>query len=312
MKEKISFVIPIFNEEENIPELYTRLVNSIKKDFSDFDYEIILVNDGSTDSSQKQLEALHQKDNKVKVIEFSRNFGHHIAITAGLDYAEGDYVVMMDGDLQDQPEEVIKLYDLLKSGKFDIVYGHRAHNKFGFFKRFFSKMFNVIFKFLLNESFVISNTIFQIMTKQVVENIRDLREQNRFIVGIIGWLGFSQGVQAVEHAKRYKGKTKYSFSKQVGLALNAIFSFSDYLLKLINKIGFSFILFSVGLITYALYKKIVFDSPVSGWTSLIISIFLIGGIQLIVLGIMGEYIGRTYMEIKKRPLYIVRKKIGKL
>lgn len=303
--QKISFVIPIYNEGKNIDELYRRLKAAAINDFKDFGHEIIFVDDGSTDETAALLDGLHGRDRSVKVIQFSRNFGHHIAITAGLDVAVGDYAVMMDGDLQDQPEEIIKLYRKMKEGH-DVVYGERKNKKFGLFKKVCSGLFNFIIKKLISESIVINSTIFRIMTKQVVESLKELRERDRYIVGLIGWVGFKSAVQPVEHGERYKGKSKYNFSKQLALAFNAIFSFSNYSLKLIIKIGLAFVFISFILGVSILYRKIVYNTPVIGWSSLILSILAVGGIQIIILGVIGEYVGRNYMEEKKRPLYIVK------
>src|SRR3989338_2716520 len=234
--EKISVIIPLYNEADNIAELHRRLKDALQKDFATFDYEIIFVDDGSSDAIESLLLNLHTQDPKVKVLQFSRNFGHHIAITAGLDYASGDYVVMMDGDLQDQPEEIIKLYRQLKSG-YDVVYGERVQKKFSLFRRILSGLFNFLIKRFIDEPIVINSTIFRIMTKQVVESIRLLRERNRYIVGIIGWVGFKHAGVPVEHGKRYKGESKYNLSRQLALAWNAIFSFSSYPLKWIIRLG---------------------------------------------------------------------------
>ena len=304
--KKISFVIPIYNEEENIAELYRRLKQVIVSDFKDFEHEIIFVDDGSQDRSIELLEDLHNKDTNVKAIQFSRNFGHHIAITAGLDSAAGDFIVMMDGDLQDQPEEILKLYNRLQEG-YDIVYADRLNKKSGLINRVLSRLFNALIKRLIDEPIVINSTIFRIMTRQAVENIKLLRERNRYIVGIIGWVGFRQAVQEVEHGKRLKGKSKYDLSKRLSLALSAIFSFSNYPLRLIVKIGLFFVLGAFLISALIIYKKVFYGVPVLGWSSLIAAVLIMGGIQIIILGVIGEYVGRNYIETKNRPLYIVKK-----
>jgi polyisoprenyl-phosphate glycosyltransferase len=305
---KISFVIPIYNEQDIVNELTRRLLVSIKKDFPKFKYEIIFINDGSTDESYKLLSSLHRKNKNIKVIDFSRNFGHHVAITAGLDLAKGDYIVMMDGDLQDKPEEVIKLYKKLKQG-YDVVYAIRKDKKFNLLKKVNSEIFNRTIKFLVHEEIIINSTIFRIMTKQVSENIKDLRESNRYILGIIGWAGFKTASQEVIHGARYAGKTKYSFSKQIDLAMNAAFSFSNYPLRLAIKFGILVIFLSFLLILFALARKLIFGTAFIGWTSILVSILALGGFQIVLLGIIGEYVGRSYIENKKRPLYVIRKKL---
>lgn len=303
---KISFVIPIYNEEENIAELYRRLKQTATNDFKDFEYEIIFVDDGSSDKSFGLLENLHNQDRNVKAVQFSRNFGHHIAITAGLDMASGDFVVMMDGDLQDQPEEILKLYNKLQEG-YDIVYAKRINKKSGLINRALSRLFNAVIRKLIDEPIVINSTIFRIMTKQALESMKLLRERNRYIIGVIGWVGFKHAMQEVEHGKRYAGKSKYDLSKRLSLALSAIFSFSNYPLRLIIKIGLFFVLGAFLIGASILYKKIFYGVPVLGWSSLILAVLTMGGIQIIILGIIGEYVGRNYIETKNRPLYIVKK-----
>lgn len=302
---KLSIVVPVCNEAEVVETLYKRLVKAVKKDFKNWRYEIIFIDDGSSDATFSVVKNLHTKDRNVKAVQFSRNFGHHIAITAGLDQASGDYIVMMDGDLQDQPEEIIKLYRKLQDG-YDVVYAVRKNKQHGFLKRFFSSLFNMLISKLIRERIVINSTIFRIITKQVNGSIKTLRESNRYVIGIIGWVGYKHGFQEVIHGARHKGKTKYNFRKQLDLALNAILSFSDYPLRLIIKVGFFFVFLSICMIGYILIKKIIYNTPVVGWSSLITSVFALGGIQIIILGIIGEYIGRNYMENKNRPLYIVR------
>jgi len=267
--KKISFVIPVYNEEENIAEIYRRLKQALANDFRDFEYEIIFIDDGSQDRSIEVLEGLHNQDSNVKAIQFSRNFGHHIAITAGLDAANGDFVVMMDGDLQDQPEEILKLYNKLREG-YDVVYAERANNKFGLIKRVLSRLFNWLIKKLIDEPIVINGTIFRIMTRQTVESIRLLREQNRYIVGIVGWVGFRP-------------------------------------LRLIVRTGLFFVFISFLVGAFIIYKKLFYGVPVLGWSSLISAVLIMGGIQIIILGVIGEYVGRNYIETKNRPLYIVKR-----
>lgn len=302
---KISFVVPVFNEEENISEFYQRLKQAIAANFVGFDYEIIFIDDGSQDSSFKLLEDLYSQDKNVRAIKFSRNFGHHIALTAGLDFAEGDFVVMMDADLQDKPEETIKLWDKLQEG-YDVVYAQRINKKFSFWKKTTSRLFNWAINCLVDEKIVINSSIFRIMTRQVVENIRKLREGNRYIIGIIGWVGFKHAFQQVEHGQRFRGRTKYSLRKQSKLALNAIISFSTKPLKIIIKVGFLFVLVPLLLFIYALINKFIYHgSGIGGINAIILVIFIIGGIQMIVLGIVGEYAARAHTESKHRPLYII-------
>ncbi len=303
--KKISIIAPIYNEEETIPEFYNRLMIVLQKDFSCFLYEIILVDDGSTDQSAYILKKLSEQNECVKSIIFSRNFGHHIAISAGLDHATGDYVVMMDSDLQDQPENIKFLYHKLVEG-FDVVYGDRLNKKFDFLKRSYSALFIAFMKSLMREKIEINTTIFRIMTKQVADEVIRLRESQRYLVGVIGWVGFKHTSVSVEHGIRKYGTTKYSFLKQFSLACNAIFSFSEYPLRLITVLGFMFMTLSFILVGYIIIRYFFQSLSVQGWTSLIAAILFMGGIQLLVLGIMGEYLGRLYIEIKHRPLYVIK------
>lgn len=300
---KLSIIIPIYNEEEIIPELHRRLLNALNKDFPKWKYEVILIDDGSKDDSFKLLKKIHIKNKNFKVIQFSRNFGHHLALSAGLDLATGDYIVFMDGDLQDRPEEIRNLYKKLREG-YDVVYAERVNKKFGKLKKINSWIFNRLIRFLVNEDIVINSTIFRIITKDVGDEVKKLRETNRYIIGIIGWVGFKTASQNVKHDARFAGKTKYNLTKQIDLALNAVFSFTNYPIRLIIKIGLLVVLISIFLIIFALARKLIFGTAFIGWTSILITILAIGGFQIISLGIIGEYIGRIYMETKKRPLYI--------
>ncbi len=304
--KKISVVISILNEEGNIGELYKRLISAFRQNFPTFDYELLFVDDGSNDDSFELLQELHSNDSKVRVIKFSRNFGHHIAITAGLDFAVGDYIVMMDGDLQDQPEEIVKLYVRLQEG-YDVVYGERINKQFPFLKRILSNLFVFIIRRFIKEKIVINSTIFRIMNRSVVEAVKKLKEHNRYIIGIIGWVGFKHASVPVIHGKRVKGKTKYNFRRQLQLAFNAIFSYSDFPLKFIIKTGFFIVLLACFSMLFLLIKKFFYGIPMVGWTSLIITIMFIGGIQISFLGILGEYIGKIFLETKDRPLYIIEK-----
>lgn len=307
--QKISIVVPLFNEEEVVKELYRRIHKTLLADFDLFDWEIIFVDDGSTDKTLTELKALRHKNKKIKVLSFSRNFGHHIAITAGLDYATGDYIVMMDGDLQDRPEDIKLLFNKLNLG-FDVVYGIRRDKQFGIFKKVTSNIFNALIKSMMRENIVINSTIFRIMTRNVANHVKELRENNRYIIGLIGWVGFKHAGQDVTHGKRYCGESKYNFIKQIELAINAIVSFTDYPLVLASRLGFFMVIISAILTFYILVKKIIFNTPIVGWTSLFVAILFFNGIQTIILGIIGEYLGRNYLESKRRSLYIIREKIG--
>lgn len=307
MKKKISCVIPVYNEAGNISELYRRLRVTLQSRFPDSEYELIFVDDGSTDDSAKFLAELHRSDPRgVQVIELSRNFGHHLAMTAGLDVAAGDFIVMMDGDLQDRPEEIPALYAKLREG-YDVVYGERRNEECGVLERWSSALFNWLIVRLVHEPIVVGSTIFRMMTKQVAEQIRLLRETNRYLVGIVGWVGFRHASVPVRRGARHAGKSKYRWSSRFALAGNAIFSFSNYPLRLIAKLGGALMLIAFALGAYVLYKKIAYGVPVLGWSSLMFAVLIIGGIETLILGIIGEYVGRSYMEEKHRPLYVVKR-----
>ncbi|GIW61817.1 MAG: glycosyl transferase [Patescibacteria group bacterium] len=305
---KISLVIPVFNESEVITVLYSRIDKALKKDFPKFQREIIFIDDGSTDNTFNELKKLHKKDPSVKVIQLSRNFGHQIAISAGLDKTTGDIIVMMDGDLQDQPEEIIKLYKKLQEG-YDVVYAIRKNKKFGFFKRFSSYLFNVLMRRLIKEKIVINSTIFRIATKQVIQEVRSLRESNRYLVGIIGWVGFNHAPQPVEHGKRYKGKTKYTLSQQLNLALDAIFAYSAYPLHFFLKVGGAILLLDFLFIVFIIFRKIAYNGLINPLEIFAAILVILGGMQIIILAIIGEYVGRLYIENKNRPLYIIKSEL---
>ena len=303
----ISVVSSMKNESGSVDELYKRIISSINS--IGLLYEIVFVDDGSEDNTYELLTEIAKKDKNVIVIKLSRDFGHHAGISAGLDYTSGDYVVMMDADLQDKPEEIPNLYEKLKEGN-DVVYGERVGKKFSIIRRFFSFVFLKLIQFFINEPIVINTTIFRIMNKKVVEAIRKLREGQRYLVGVIGWVGFKHAVVYVKHGKRKRGKSKYNFIQQMKLAFNAIFSFSDYPVKLISRIGFLLTCLSFCMGCWVVIRRIFFHVSVVGWASVIVSIFFFGGLNILFLGVLGEYVGRTYIESKRRPLYIVEEIIN--
>ncbi len=310
---KFSIVIPIYNEEDNILELYNRLTAVMNRlcdfeGYSSSDYEIIMVDDGSTDNSWALIKNLNTKDNRVKGISFSRNFGHHIAITAGLDYASGNAIILMDGDLQDPPEEIPKLYEKFKEG-YDIVYGIRLERKDPFLKKLSSKIFWWILKQFSGVNMPTGQTMLRILRNNVVDILKEMREYSRFIHGMMAWTGFKQIQVLIHHAPRTKGKSKYNIPKMFKLAFHAITSFSIVPLRLATWLGIWSAFLSLFFGIYFIARKIFYNIPVPGFASIIVAIFFVGGVQLLVLGIFGEYIGRTYQEVQKRPLYIIKEKI---
>ena len=313
MAIKFSVVSPIYNESENLLELYSRLTVVLEnlcnvEGFPPLSYEIILVDDGSTDSSWQVIKALHEKDSRVKGISFSRNFGHHIAITAGLDYAKGEAVILMDGDLQDPPEEIPKLLREFEKGN-DLVYGIRHERQDSVLKKLTSYLFWWILRRFSGVNIPQGQTMLRIMSRRLVEVLKDMREHARFIHGMMAWTGFKVATIEVQHRPRMKGKSKYNIPKMFKLAFHAVTSFSTVPLRLATYLGFLSAFTSILVGGYFIYRKIYYNIPVLGYASIIVSIFFIGGIQLLVLGIFGEYLGRTYQEVQKRPLYISKEVI---
>jgi dolichol-phosphate mannosyltransferase len=264
-----------------------------------------MVDDGSNDDSWQLIREIHGKDPRVRGISFSRNFGHHLAITAGLDYAKGRAIIMMDGDLQDPPEEIPKLFEKFEEG-YDIVYGIRKQREDAFFKRMSSSLFWWILRRFSDADIPRGQTMLRIASRRLADVLREMREHARFIHGMMAWAGFKTAQMEVQHGARTRGKSKYNVPRMFRLAFHAITSFSTIPLRLATYLGFASACISFLGGIYFLYRKIIYDIPVLGYASIIVSIFFVGGIQLLVLGIFGEYLGRTYQELQRRPLYVVR------
>ncbi|MCK4687653.1 MAG: glycosyltransferase family 2 protein [Candidatus Lokiarchaeota archaeon] len=308
-KEKIyiSTVIPMYKCSQCIEELYKRLITSLEKITNN--YEIIFVNDGSPGNDWDIIKKISSNDIHVKGINLSRNFGQHYAITAGLDYAKGEWVVVMDCDLQDQPEEIQKLYKKAQKG-YDIVFGRRVIREDGYFKRLKSKIFFKIFYFFTNIKFDHTVANFSISKQIVIENFKNLEEHNRTFPLFMKWLGFKIGYETITHSKRFSGKTSYNFSKLINIVIGSVLAYSNKPLKLSIILGFfmSIITFICGLIIIIRY---FFHSiPIQGWTSIIVSIFFLAGLIFINMGILGLYMGKIFNETKHRPLYIISEKIN--
>jgi dolichol-phosphate mannosyltransferase len=299
-----SIVIPVLNEEKVLNELYQRLTK-VMTDIGE-SYEIIFINDGSTDNSLKIMKQLQTHDKRIKIIDFSRNFGHQIAITAGIDFTSGDAVITIDADLQDPPEVIPDLIKKWKEG-YEVIYGIREKRKG---ENFFKKISTLIFYRLINKMTMINmppdSGDFRLIDKKVVNNLKNIRENNRYVRGLTYWIGFKQIGVPYERDKRFAGKSKYPIKKLFKLAYDAIFSFSNFPLKIATYFGFIVSFLSFLYLIYALIIKLFTNSVIHGWTSLMISILFLGGVQLICLGIIGEYIARINDEVKKRPLYIIK------
>jgi len=300
----ISVVIPVYKAEDFIHELYTRIRASLETITEDF--EIILVEDCGGDRSWEIIEELAQKDKRVKGIQFSRNFGQHYGITAGIDHCVGDWVVVMDCDLQDRPEEIPRLYSKTQEG-YDIVLARRMERKHHFLRRFTSCLFYKAFNYFSGMNYDSRVGNFRIVSSKVIANFKAMKEQLRFFGGLIDWMGFPTVSIDVQHAERYEGKSTYTFKKLWKLATETIIAYSDKPLRLAIRLGFvmSFLSFIYGV--YYLLRALLYDSPVLGWSSLIVSLYFIGGVIIGVLGIIGIYLGKTFDETKKRPLYIIRR-----
>ena len=307
----ISLVIPIYCEEDIIPEFYKRTKAVMSALRPRYDHEFLFVNDGSGDRSLELLRELSRKDRQVKIISFSRNFGHQFAITAGLDKARGDAAIVIDGDLQDPPEIIPEMLNKWREG-YKIVYGVRARRKGeGLFKLLTAKLFYRLMKTLSDTDIPVDAGDFRLLDKKVVETLRGIREENRYLRGLISWTGFSQYGLPYQRDRRYAGKTKFTFRKMIKFAFDGILSFSDKPLKITSYLGFLFTLVSFIVGLRIIIGKIRDPQvAVSGWTSMILAVLFIGGIQLISLGILGLYLGRQYREVKKRPLYVIAETFG--
>ena len=300
---ELSIVVPIFNEEQNLPELHRRLSDAARAITSS--YEIVFVNDGSRDESRAILVLLSQRDEHVYYIHFSRNFGHQIAVTAGLDRCRGKSVVIIDGDLQDPPEVIPELYEKHKSG-YDVVYARRSERKGEtWFKRSTAKLFYRVLRRSTAIDIPLDTGDFRLIDRKVVDALKKMPEQNKFLRGQIAWLGFRQGEVLFSRDKRKHGKTGYPLSKMLRFAMDGITAFSDRPLKLVTAMGFAISFLSFVIIVYAMYSHFVLLRTITGWTSLIISSTFIGGVQLLSIGIIGEYISRMNKNILNRPLYVV-------
>ncbi len=299
----ISVVVPVYNEEAVLFELYERLTTTLKK-ISD-NYEIIFINDGSSDNSLQKINSLVEDDEKVFYVNFSRNFGHQIAVTAGVDLCKGKAVIIIDGDLQDPPELILDMYKKHKEG-YNVVYAIRAEREGeSFFKKSTAALFYKLLRKITMIDIPLDTGDFRLIDDRIVRYLKQMPEQNKFIRGQVSWLGFKQiGIQYKRNGRKH-GETGYSLKKMVQLATDAITSFSDIPLKTVTRAGFLISLVSFLVIIYALYAHFILDKTIAGWTSLIFSTMFIGGVQLFSVGIIGTYISRINKNVMNRPLYII-------
>lgn len=300
----ISVVVPVFNEESNLLVLHQRLVDVVTTISND--YEIIFINDGSKDNSLAVIKNLAQQFPQIKYIDFSKNFGHQLAVFAGLEYAKGDSIVIIDADLQDPPELILQMYHKMQDG-FDVVYAQRE-KRVGesWHKLITAKLFYRFINRLSDVEIPLDTGDYRIISKKIRDIIVSMPEHNKFLRGQIAWTGFNQTSVLYLRDERYAGKTNFTYSKMFSFAFDGITAFSNLPLKLATYLGFIVSLFTFIVIVYTLYQKYVNQNTVQGWSSLMVSILFIGGVQLICLGIIGEYLGRIMDNVKQRPLYIVR------
>lgn len=305
----LSIVIPCFNEEEVIAETMRRL-NTFCAELSNLNVELIFVDDGSRDRTRELLKEYAAEDSKLRIIGFARNFGHQIAATAGIDAANGDAVVLIDADLQDPPEVIHQMITKWQEG-YDVVYATRTerHGESAF-KLATARSFYRLLNQLSDVLIPLDTGDFRLMSKNVVDTLRAMPERDRFIRGMVSWVGFKQIALPYKRAERFAGESKYPLSKMLRFAIDGILSFSTKPLQMSVGMGFICALLSILGIFYALYLRLFTNVWVEGWTALMIAVLFIGGIQLISVGILGEYVGRIYNEIKRRPLYVVQEYLG--
>jgi dolichol-phosphate mannosyltransferase len=298
----ISVVIPVYRAEACLEELYRRLKDALEPISHDF--EIVLVEDCGGDRSWQIIAELAQGDQRVKGIQFSRNFGQHCGITAGLDHCDGDWVIVMDCDLQDRPEEISRLYAKAQEG-YEIVLAHRGKRNHPLLKRLLSWTFYRLFSYLADTEYDPQAGNYRIISRKVVAGYRTMRERSRFFGSLVNWMGFPTSSIDVRHADRYDGQSTYTFGKLWRLATETIIAYSDKPLRLAIRCGFLIAALAFLCGVYVLVRNLLYGSPVTGWSSLMVSIYFIGGIIIALLGIIGIYLGRTYDETKKRPLYLI-------
>lgn len=307
-KVLLSVVVPLYNEEEVAFETCKRLAKVL--DNINETYEVVFVNDGSKDKTMEILREICKSKPQFKLLDFSRNFGHQLAITAGMDYASGQAVVVIDADLQDPPEIIPKMLEKWREG-YDVVYGKRIERKGEtFFKKLSAMVFYRFLKKMTDFEIPVDAGDFRLIDRKVCDRLKEIRERNRYIRGIISWLGFRQTFVEYSRDKRFAGETKYPLKRMLRFAFDAITSFSYKPLKIASYLGFLISLSSFFYLLIVIVEKIFFNNTIQGWASTLAVSLFFNGIILMMLGIIGEYIGRIYDEAKKRPLYVVREFIN--
>lgn len=304
--EKIGVIIPCYNEEESIP-LYYKEMNRIMDQMKELNFELLFVNDGSKDKTLNLLKELAKKDNRVRYISFSRNFGKEAAILAGLEHIDGDYITLMDADLQDPPEKLIEMYHTLKEQNLDIV-GMKSndHKNYGLIRKFLTASYYKIVGLLSSIPMEPNERDYRLMTRQVVDSILLLTEYNRYSKGLFNFVGFDTKWLTYDAPERVAGKTKWNFKKLFAYGIDGIVGFSTKPLLLSSFVGILFCIIAFCAILLIVIKTIVWGDPVEGWPSLACIIIFVSGVQLFFLGVIGEYIAKMYLETKKRPVYIIK------
>lgn len=304
----LSLVLPIYNEEEVIPELHTRLQEFLKE--LELDAEVLFVNDGSKDKSMELLRGIAKDEPRYKILSFARNFGHQTAITAGVDYARGKAVVVMDADLQDPPSVVLKMVAKWKKG-YDVVYAkRRSRAGESFFKLFTAKIFYRVFAAMIPIEVPLDTGDFRLMSRRVVIALRELRETHRFVRGMVSWVGFRQTAVLYDRPGRFAGETKYPLRKMLRFAADGITSFSVLPLRFATYLGMIISAMSVLYAIWAIVAHFALHITLPGWTATVVLISLLSAVQLLMIGILGEYIGRIYEEVKRRPLYVIGDRVN--
>ncbi len=309
--ELLSVIVPCYNEQENIDDFYVELMkNETFFHGKNVELEVIFVNDGSTDNTVSEVKKLHEKDQRVHLINFSRNFGKEAGMYAGLQKSKGDYVVIMDCDLQDPPALLPEMFKAITEEGYDSVATRRVTRKGeppirSFFARMFYKLINKMSK----TEIVDGARDYRLMTRQFVDAILSMEEYNRFSKGIFGWVGFKNKWLEFQNVERQKGESKWSFWKLFIYALDGIIAFSTVPLALASIMGVLFCFLAFIFIIFIIVRKVLYGDPTSGWPSLVCIISLVSGVQLFCLGILGQYLSKTYLEVKRRPMYIVKEEL---
>lgn len=304
MEKKISLIVPCYNEAANISDFYEEVKKYL--DIIEEDYELLFIDDGSYDETLNEIKKIMELDDSVHYLSFSRNFGKEASMYAGFKHATGDYVAVIDADLQDPPELIPEMVSILKKGEYDSVATRRtSRSGEPIIRSFFSSMFYKVINRITDVEIISGARDYRLMTRPMVDAILTIGEKNRFSKGIFGWIGFRTYWLPYENVERNAGKTKWSFQKLVKYAINGITNYSEVPLAIASWLGVIFSILGFLAVAFIITRKIIFGDPVAGWASIVSIIIFIGGVQLFCLGIIGKYLAKVYLETKERPLYIV-------